>query len=130
MTIFRIAAMAAIVVTTAIAPAVAQQAGGGASAQQAPGTATQGTPVSDAMVNRVGKAIRNVSMIRQQYSQRAEGSKSPQAREELNNDAQRDMAKAVSDQGLTLQQYDQVIQLAQADQKLRQRLLSVAQSND
>lgn len=130
MTVFQMAAVAAMVLTTATVPAVAQQTGGGASVQQAPGTATQGKQVSDVMVNRVGKAIRNVSMIRQQYSQRADASKSPQARQELNTQAQRDMAKAVTDQGLTLQQYDQVIQLAQADQTLRQRLLSVAQSND
>ncbi len=126
---FRMAAMAAMALTAAV-PAVAQQTDGSTTMQQTPGTATQGSPVSDVMVHRVGKAIRNVSMIRQQYSQRAQASNSPQARQELNNEAQRDMAKAVSDQGLTLQQYDQVIHRAQADQTLRQRLLTVAQSND
>ncbi|HTI82745.1 MAG TPA: DUF4168 domain-containing protein [Acetobacteraceae bacterium] len=130
MTTFRMAAMTAIVLTAAAVPAVAQKTGGGTAVQQAPATATKGSQVSDAMVNRVGKAIRNISTIRQQYTQRAEASNSPQARQELNSEAQRDMAKAVSDQGLTLQQYDQVIQMAQADQTLRQRLLSVAQSNN
>jgi hypothetical protein len=126
---FRMAAVAASALMAAL-PAVAQQTGGNTAVQQTPGTATQGSPVSDVMVHRVGKAIRNVSMIRQQYTQRAQASKSPQAKQELNSEAQRDMAKAVSDQGLTLQQYDQVIHMAQADQTLRQRLLSVAQSNN
>jgi hypothetical protein len=125
---FRMAAVAASALMAAV-PAVAQQTSGSA-VQQTPDTATQGSPVSDVMVHRVGKAIRNVSMIRQQYTQRAQASKSPQAQQELNSEAQRDMAKAVSDQGLTLQQYDQVIHMAQADQTLRQRLLSVAQSNN
>jgi hypothetical protein len=126
---FRMAAVAASALMAAV-PAVAQQTSGNTAVQQTPDTATQGSPVSDVMVHRVGKAIRNVSMIRQQYTQRAQASKSPQAQQELNSEAQRDMAKAVSDQGLTLQQYDQVIHMAQADQTLRQRLLSVAQSNN
>lgn len=126
---FRIAAMAAMALTAAV-PAVAQQTGGSTGVQHAPGTAKQGSPVSDAMVHRVGKAIRNVSMIRQQYTEREQASKSPQAQQELNSQAQHDMAKAVSDQGLTLQQYDQVIHQAQSDGTLRQRLLTVAQSNE
>jgi hypothetical protein len=126
---FRMAAVAASALMAAV-PAVAQQTSGNTAVQQTPDTAAQGSPVSDVMVHRVGKAIRNVSMIRQQYTQRAQASKSPQAQQELNSEAQRDMAKAVSDQGLTLQQYDQVIHMAQADQTLRQRLLSVAQSNN
>lgn len=129
MTISRMATVAAAVVLTAGIPAVAQQSGG-AAVQQAPGAATHGSPVSDVMVQRVGKAIRNVTMIRQQYSQQTQASKSPQAQQNVDTQAQRDMAKAVTDQGLTLQQYDQVIQMAQADPTLRQRLLSVARSND
>jgi len=130
MTIFRMATVAAAVMMTAGIPAVAQQ-GGGTAVQQAPGAAAQGSPVSDVMVQRVGKAIRNVTMIRQQYSQQTQAaSKSPQAQQTLDNQAQRDMAKAVTDQGLTLQQYDQVIQMAQADPTLRQRLLSVARSTN
>ena len=130
MSAFRMAAIAAVLLTAAGIPAVAQQSGGGSAVQQPPGAATQVSPVSDAMVHRVGKAIRNVTMVRQQYTQQAQASKSPQARQALDTEAQRDMAKAVTDQGLTLQQYDQVIQMAQADPSLRQRLLSAAQSND
>lgn len=129
MTYIRMAAVAAVMLAAGY-PAVAQQSNGGAVVQQAPGTATQAGPVSDVMVHRVGKAIRNVTVIRQQYTQQAQASKSPQARQTLDTQAQRDMAKAVTDQGLTLQQYDQVIQMAQADPTLRQRLLSVARSND
>ncbi len=130
MSAFRMAAVAAVMLTAAAIPAVAQQNGGGNVVQQAPGASTQGNQVSDAMVHRVGKAIRNVTMVRQQYTQQAQASKSSQARQDLDTQAQRDMAKAVTDQGLTLQQYDQVIQMAQADPTLRQRLLSVARSND
>jgi hypothetical protein len=40
------------------------------------------------------------------------------------------MLKAISDQGLSVQQYDQAIQMAQRDDTLKQRLLSVAQSGE
>jgi uncharacterized protein DUF4168 len=36
--------------------------------------------------------------------------------------------QAISDQGLSVEQYNQVIQMAQADPTLKQRLLSAAQS--
>jgi hypothetical protein len=130
MTIFRMATAAAVALTAAGLPAVAQQSNGGPVVQQTPGAATQGGPVSDMTVQRVGKAIRNVTVIRQQYTQRTRNSNSSQVRQSLDAQAQRDMTKAVTDQGLTLQQYDQVIQMAQADPTLRQRLLSVARSND
>lgn len=38
------------------------------------------------------------------------------------------MIKAINDQGLSVQQYNQVIQMAQADPTLKERLLSVAQA--
>jgi hypothetical protein len=38
------------------------------------------------------------------------------------------MVKAIGDQGLSVQQYDQAIQMAQNDATLKQRLLSAAQS--
>jgi uncharacterized protein DUF4168 len=129
MTVFRMAAVAACLLTTAGLPAIAQT-GGSTVVPGTAGTATQANSVPDATVQRVGKAIRNVTQIRQQYTQRLQASTSPQTRQELDTQAQRDMTKAVTDQGLTLQQYDQVIRLAQADQTLRQRLLTVARSSD
>jgi hypothetical protein len=80
------------------------------------------------MVRKVGTALRHVATIRQQYSQRAQSVNSPQQRQDLNDQAQKDMMKAVDDQGLSVAQYDQAIQMAQADPNLRQRLLKVAQS--
>lgn len=130
MTGIRMAAVAAFLLTTAGFPAIAQQSGGGTVVPGTAGIATQSSSVSDVTVQHVGKAIRNVTQLRQQYTQRVQASTSQQARQELDTQAQRDMTKAVTDQGLTLQQYDQVIQLAQADPTLRQRLLAVARSND
>jgi vacuolar-type H+-ATPase subunit H len=131
MTQCRMVALAtAVVVATAVVPALAEQAGRDAAAPQAPGATTQrGEQLSDMTVQKVGKALRQAATIRQQYTDRAQ-SKPPQQQEQLTEQAQGEMIKAINDQGLSVQQYNQVIQMAQADPTLKQRLLSVAQSGE
>jgi len=127
MTVSRTAAAAAVLLVTAGAPALGQQTN---PASPTPGTPAQGDQLSDAMVRKVGTALRHVATIRQQYSQKAQSVNSQQQRQDLNDQAQKDMMKAIDDQGLSVAQYDQAIQLAQNDPNLRQRLLKVAQSAD
>ncbi len=86
--------------------------------------------MSDAMVTKVGTALRHVAMIRQEYSQRAQGTNSPQQQQALSDQAKNEMVKAIGDQGLSVQQYQQAIQMAQNDDTLKRRLLSVAESSD
>jgi hypothetical protein len=86
--------------------------------------------MSDAMVTKVGTALRHVATIRQQYSQRAQAANSQEQKQALSDQAKGEMLKAISDQGLSVQQYDQAIQMAQNNETLKQRLLSVAQSGD
>jgi Domain of unknown function (DUF4168) len=115
-----IAAMAALLIAAAL-PTAAQQT--------SPAPVQQGE-MSDAMVSKVGTALRHVAMIRQQYSQRAQGANTPQQQQTLSDQARSEMLKAISDQGLSVQQYQQAIQMAQNNETLKQRLLSAAQSGD
>ena len=80
------------------------------------------------MVHKVGAALRQTVTIRQKYAERAQATKSPEEQQALTTQAQTEMVQAISDQGLSVQQYNQVIQMAQADPTLKQRLLSAAQS--
>ena len=116
--------------TTAI-PALAQQTSRDTPKMQTPdaGSQTQGQ-LSDAMVRKVGTALRHVVTIRQQYAQREQSEKSPEQQQKLTDQAQKDMVKAIGEQGLSVDQYSQAMQMAQADPALRQRLVSVAQSGD
>ena len=127
MTDFRIAAVAAGFLASAALPALAQQAprDTGSPAQ---GATTQQGSVSDALVHKVGTALRQASDIRQKYSARAGSASTPEQKQALSGQAETEMLKAINDQGLSVQQYNQVIQMAQADPTLRQRLLSAAQS--
>ena len=115
----RAIAATAAVLLSASSPAVAQPAPTSPQSQQ--------SQMSDAMVNKVGTALRHVAMIRQEYSKRAQSASSEQ-QQTLSNQAKQEMLKAISDQGLSLQQYDSAIQMAQNDETLKRRLLSVVQS--
>jgi hypothetical protein len=101
-----------------------------AAAQHTSAAPMQQGEMSDAMVTKVGTALRHVAMIRQQYSQRAQTANSPQQQQVLSDQARSEMLKAIGDQGLSVQQYDRAIQMAQNDETLKRRLLSVAQSGD
>jgi len=132
---FRIAAIAAAMLTAAVAPGFAQPATGSATTQQPQtGTPTTGTPatqpgaVSDDLVHKVGAALRETVTIRQKYTQRAQAANTPEQKQALSGQVETEMMRAISGQGLSLQQYNQVIQMAQADPSLKQRVLSAAQS--
>lgn len=84
----------------------------------------------DTTVQKVGTALRHVSVIRQKYSQRADSAESPQQRQDLTDQARRDMMQAIRDQGLSVQEYDQTVRKAQSDQGLRRRLMAAAQAAD
>jgi hypothetical protein len=122
------AAMAALLITAAI-PAFAQSTGGHQPSTSVPDATSQQPQLSDAMVHKVGTALRHVAAIRQQYAQRVQSADSEQQRQ-LSDQAHKEMEKAIGDQGLTVDQYSKAIQMAQADATLRQRLVSAAQSGD
>jgi hypothetical protein len=120
-----VAATAALLL--AALPVAAQQT---PTAPQRSAAPAQQGQMSDAMVTKVGTALRHVAMIRHQYSQNAQAAHSPEQQQALSNQARSEMLKAINDQGLSEQQYDQAIQMAQNDEALKQRLLSVARSED
>ncbi len=128
MTEFRTAVLAAAFVAAAAMPALAQQGGTDVASPQKPGATIPQADLSDATVQKVGAVLRQTVTIRQKYAERAQSAKSQQDEQTLATQAQTEMVQAVSDQGLTVQQYNQVIQMAQADPSLKQRLLSAAQS--
>jgi hypothetical protein len=128
MTDLRTAVIASTIVAAVAVPAFAQQNRGAAQTPPTPGATIQQGDLSDAMVQKVGTALRQTVTIRQKYAERAQATKSSDEQQALASQAQTEMVQAISDQGLTVQQYNQVIQMAQADPTLKQRVLSAAQS--
>lgn len=104
----------------------------GAQQQAAPGTsrapeqgAASGGSVPDATVQRTGAALRDISGIQARFNQRIQGSQ-PAEHAAIEQEANSAAQAALAAQGLTIEEYSGVIRLAQADQGLRERLITAA----
>jgi hypothetical protein len=120
----------AVALTAALAVAVPMRL-----AAQEPSNGASGTPaapaagsasVSDATIAQVGKALRKVEEIRQTYAQRIQAATSQDQQQGLSQQAAAEAQQAVRSQGLSPQQYNDVIRLAQNDMGLRKRLIAAA----
>lgn len=92
--------------------------------------ATPGNPaagVSEATVQRTGAAIRDISGIQARYNQRMQAAQ-PAEHAAIEQEANGAAEAALSSRGLTVEEYNDVIRLAQADQGLRERLVSAARA--
>ncbi len=130
------AATAATLLVAATLPAAAQQprpnAGpgvGGAAPNAAPNAPGPGTAVSPALVSKTGAAMRQVTDIRQSYAPRVAAARNDDEKQTLQQQAMDQAVRAINDQGLSVDQYNQVIRLAQADPTLQEQLLSAAQTS-
>jgi Domain of unknown function (DUF4168) len=96
-----------------------------------PGTAgappVAGSTISDATIAKTGAALQQLSGIqRDYYAQRAQAA--PEQRQALEEQANRAARQAINGQGLSVDEFNRVMQLAQADDGVRQRVMAAANS--
>ena len=92
-----------------------------------PGPATAAP--SDATVRQAGAALRDVAGIKQSYGARMQ-SASPDQRQNLAQQAEQEEVAAVRRHGLSVDQFNQVVQTARADPAVRSHLLAAAGVNE
>jgi len=119
------AAVLAAAFGLAAAPLGAQQAPPVTTPMAEQGTQAGGAQVPEATVQRAGAAIRDLSGIQARYTQRMQGAQ-PAEHQAIAEEAAGAAEAALAAQGLTVDEYNSVIRLAQADQSLRERLISAA----
>ena len=85
-----------------------------------------GTSVSDATIQQAGKAMRDVVSIRRRYAQQMQSAGNSADKQQLAMRAQNESAKAVTAQGLSVSQYNNVIEQARSDPSVKERLLNAA----
>jgi Domain of unknown function (DUF4168) len=85
--------------------------------------ATAAPALSDAVVNKAGAAFRQVSQIKKEYLRQIQATSDTERQQALERQADDASVRAVEGQGLSVDQYDQVIRLAKADPGVRARLL-------
>ena len=116
------AAIAAALLTSTLAvPLAAQQPGAAPPGQSA-------TAVPDTVVAKTGAALRDVTEIRETYAPRVAAASNDGEKQGLLQQATDKSVKAITDRGLSLDQYNQVIRAAQADPQLEQRLVTAAKT--
>jgi hypothetical protein len=90
----------------------------------APFQTNQGA-ISEDMVTRVGSAAGLIARIQEKFAMQAE-SEPVDTRETLATKARADAERVIDEQGISIQDYNSVLEAAETDQKLEDRLLDAA----
>jgi hypothetical protein len=90
-----------------------------------PGPSSPSASIPDNKLDAVAAAMKNVSIVKEDYGRRiAQASDSEKSR--LANEGGQALTKAVTDQGLSVAEYNEILQIAQNDpavhEKIRQRI--------
>lgn len=88
---------------------------------QPPQTQSPSAPISDDKLNAAAAAIKQVSGIHQSYESKIAAA-SPSDKQRLTIEANDAMAKAVTDQGLSVDEYNSIISAAHNDPAVREKL--------
>jgi len=90
-----------------------------------PSLSNQSPAIPDQKLDAAAAAMERVASLKQDYQQRIAGA-APADKEGILNEAIIALAKAVTDQGLSVEEYDSILEVAQNDpdvrEKIRQRI--------
>jgi hypothetical protein len=114
----------ALLVMAAIVPAAAQSP----APSPAPSPGARGQSLPDETIAKAGAALRQVAAIQNVYEPKLEAAGTPDERARVGNEEMDAAKKAVSEQGLTVDEYNNVMRMAQADPALGERLKRAATS--
>jgi hypothetical protein len=85
-----------------------------------PGLSEQTPNISDQKLDAAAAAIEQVASLKQDYQQRIAAA-APADRERIASEAMDALAKAVTDQGLSVEEYDSILEVAQNDPDVREK---------
>lgn len=80
--------------------------------------------VSDADLDKAANAYMEIAEIRESFQENLAGVSDPEKAQELQEQAGEAMVAAVQNNGLDVQAYNQIMEAAQVDEDLRNKLLS------
>jgi hypothetical protein len=112
---------AALLVFAPAAGAQTQQSQSPQLQSPAPG-ASDHASITDQKLDQVAAAVKNVADLKTKYRQRLANA-APAEQSQIANEAQNAITKAVTDQGLSVEDYQSVLEVAQADPDLRAKII-------
>ncbi len=83
----------------------------------------QSSDVSDQMVSQVGKAAVQILKLRQSLEEGMATAQTEEERQTLTTQVETAAVRAIDEQGLTVEEYNEVLTAARSDQELEERVL-------
>jgi len=93
-----------------------------------PGPSTSAPDLSDQKLSAVAAAIERVA--RKDYRQRIAEAEAPAEKERIVAEAHNEFTKAVTEQGLSVEEYASILDMAQDDHEIRDKLLQRIRPSD
>jgi hypothetical protein len=95
-----------------------------------PGPSTSVPDLSDQKLSAVAAAIERIASLQKDYRQRIAETETPADKERIVAEANNELTKAVTEQGLSVEEYASILDKAQGDPKIRDKLLQRIHPSD
>jgi len=99
-----------------------------AQGQPAQAQAEQNASVTDEKIDKAAVAVERVVVLKQAFQDRYAAAPDTE-RPKIAGEAQAELTKAVTDQGLSIEEYDNILQVAEKDAGVREKLLARLRTN-
>ena len=94
------------------------------------GHSTSEPDLSDQKLSAAAAALERVASLQKEYRQRIAEAEAPAEKEHILTEAHNEFTKAVAEQGLSLEEYASILDLARDDPEIRGRILQRIRPSD
>jgi hypothetical protein len=95
-----------------------------------PGPSTSAPDLSDQKLSAVAAALERVASLQQDYRQRIADAEAPADKERIVAEANSELTKAVTERGLSIEEYTSILNVARDDAEIRGKLLQHIHRSD
>ena len=95
-----------------------------------PGPSTSAPDLSDQKLSATAAAMERVVSLQKNYRQRIAEAEAPAEKERIVAEANNELTKAVTEQGLSVDEYTSILDMAQDDPEIRDKLLQRIRPSD
>jgi hypothetical protein len=89
----------------------------------APSPSQPSQSIPDHKLDATAAALNQIADVKESYTKKIEASPSESDKQQLVDDANKALVKAVTDQGLSVEEYTSIMVVAQSDPTVRQKIL-------
>ena len=95
-----------------------------------PGPSISARDLSDQKLKAVATALERVASLQKDYRQRIAEAEAPAEKERIVAEAHNEFTRAVTEQGLSVEEYASILDMAQDDHEIRDKLLQRIRPSD